>query len=199
MNRVQFADSLILDLGYDDVSKKLDRRQIYADIDKYLPLILTTWGKANGDAVLNNFVVTSVEPVKYDASRGKYCVDIPSPMNLGGFGGVRQIGDTQDESFSYVPIQSSFNSIASVLEVGGLADRIGFFLVGNRAYFQKDPIPVPPNIRVTRVPTIMNLTDTDEITCPSEALSYLCEKLTAVLMVQKQTPEDTVNDSKDNQ
>lgn len=199
MNRIQFADSLILDLGYGDVSKKLDRRQVYIDMDKYLPLILTIWAKQNGESVLSNFTTATVEPVKLDSVTGKYCVDILATMNLGGFAGIRQIGDIQDDSFAYVPLQYGFNAMANALEVGGLGGRNGYYLVGNRAFFKNDPIPVPAKIKIVRVPTIASLKDTDEINCPAEALSYLCKELTQVLNEQKETPEDTVNDSKDNE
>lgn len=197
MTRIQFADSLILDMGYDDVSKKLDRRQVYIDMDKYLPEILVKYAQINGADSLNNFVVSTIENTGFDSAFDRFFVDIPKPMNLNGFAGVRQIGDTQDEDFAYVPIQQSFGSISAGLEVSGLGGRRAFYLIGNRAFFKNPPIPMPVQVRVTRVPSIASLKDTDEITCPDGAFSYLCKELTQVLNEQKETPEDVVNDSKD--
>ena len=103
MNRLQFADLVILNLGYNDVDKKLDRRQVIADMDIHLPFILTQFASKFGEGVLNNFTVTSILPVSFDTGRGRFFVDVPKPMNLGGFAGIRQIGDTQNEDQNYVP------------------------------------------------------------------------------------------------
>jgi len=199
MTRVEFADTVILNMGYNDVDKKLDRRQVYADMDIYLPMILCQYAKKEGEGILNNFTVNQVLNVLFDSGRARFYLDVPVPMNLGGFAGIRQIGDTQNEDQNYVPIQSSFNSIASFLEVGGLAGRVGFFLDGNRAYFKNTPVVMPPKMRVTYVPTIRGLSDDQQITCPADTMSLLCDKLTEILMLQRTTPENVVNDNKDNQ
>jgi hypothetical protein len=199
MTRVEFADTVILNMGYDDVGKKLDRRQVYADMDVYLPAILVKNAQINGDSTLNNFVVSDVLPTKFDTAYDRYCIDIPQAMNLKGFAGIRQIGDTQDESMSYVAIQQGFNAIMAYLECGGLAGRSGYYLIGSRAYFKNPPIPMSPMVRVTYVPTIRGLSDLQEITCPAEMMAFLSDKLIEILKIQKGTPEDTVNNSKDNE
>lgn len=201
MNRNQFADSLILDMGYNDVATKLDRRQVFADIDKHFPLILVQVANQFGDGILNNFSVTTILPVSYDTGFGQYFIDTSSivPMNLKGFAGIRQIGDTQTTDNDYVPVQGGWMSLMSRLEVGGLANRRGFLLQGNRPYIVNPPVDIPSALRVTYVPTIMNLSDIDEITCPAETLSMLCDKLMEVLTVQKNTPQNVNNDNKDTQ
>lgn len=198
MTKTEFADSLILEMGYDDVGKKLDRRLVYIGMDKYLPAILTKYAQINGSDMLNNFVVSTIEKTGFDTAFDRFFVDIPKPMNLNGFAGVRQIGDTQNEDFAYLPTQQSFGMIASGLEVSGLGGRRAFYLIGNRAFFKNPPIPMPINVRVTRVPTIASLSETDEITCPADVMSFLCKELTVVLNEQKDTPEDVVNNSNDN-
>jgi len=201
MNRLQIADSIILDLGYNDAEEKPDRRQIFADMDKHLPIILTQTAKQMGDGILNNFNVTTICPIKYDTGMMAYFVDTSGivPMNLQGFAGIRQIGDTGSIENDYVPVQRGWGSIMSYLEVNGMAGRVGFWLQGNIPYIKNPPIVVPNVARVTYVPTILNLSDTDEITIPAETLSFISDKMVEVLMLQKQTSENIANDSKDNQ
>lgn len=203
MTRLQIADSIILDLGYNDVEAKPDQRQIYIDIDKHLPLILVQVANQFGEGILNNFTTDKILPVSYDTGYSRYCVDLTpvKSMNIKGYSGIRYLGDTNNEDMegTAVPIQTGFTSMMSILEVGGMAGRYGYYLVGNRAYIKNAPINMPDVLRCRYVPTMMGLSDTDEVTCPAETLSMISDKLSQVLMIQKQTPENVANDNKDNQ
>ena len=201
MNRLQIADSIILDMGYNDVEEKPDRRQIFALMDKHLPIILVQTAKNFGDTILNNFNVTTILPVTFYTGMGMYSISTStiSMMNLEGFSGIRQIGDSQSIENDWVPVQRGWGSIMSYLEINGLGGRVGYWLQGNTIYIKNPPVNVPPFSRITYVPTIMGLQDTDDITIPAETLSFISDKICDVLKEQKLTPENVANDNKDNQ
>ena len=154
-----------------------------------------------GEGMLNNFTVTTLLNVFFDTGFQRFFVNIPTPMNLRGFAGVRYLGDIANEDMegAAVPIQTGFLSMMSVLEVGGMSGRYGYYLIGNRAYLKNVGVNVPTALRCTYVPTIMNLSDTDDITCPAETMSILADKLSEVFSLQQKTPENADNDNKDNQ
>jgi len=198
MTKLELADGVILSMGYNSIDKKLDRRLVWFWADRLIPVLIEKQANAKGltaEEIADNFVITKEAEIKLSTRRNQYFADLPTPMmNIAGFSSIRQVGDIQDETNTFVPVKSGQQAIIKNLEVGGLGGRIGYRLEGTRLWFINIPLGVYEFVLVKYLPTITGLKDTDQITIPAQEEFDLVNMIKQSLQEQKLTPEDkTVN------
>jgi len=194
MTKLELSDGVILLLGYNSVDKKLDRRLVWFIADRIIPTLISNLANSEGlpaEDVADNFVIYKDADVKFSQKRQQYYADIPTPlMNIAGFSSVRQVGDSQDESTTFVPIKQGQQAIIKNLEVGGLGGRIGYRLEGNRLWFVNIPDGVYTSVALKYLPTISGLKDEDQIMIPATIELDLINMIKQSLQEQKLTAED---------
>lgn len=200
MTKLELADGVILLMGYNSVDKKLDRRLVWFVADRLIPMLIDRLAKSQGmsaEDVADNFITVKEATVKYSQKRKGYFADLPTPMmNIAGFSSIRQVGDAQDETTTFVPVKQGQQAIIANLEVGGLGGRIGYRLEGTRLWFINLPVGVYETVLVKYLPTITGLKDDEQITIPATVEFDLINMIKGELQEQKLTPEDkTVNNA----
>lgn len=198
MTKLELADGVILSMGYNSIDKKLDRRLVWFWADRLIPVLIEKQANAKGltaEEIADNFVITKEAEVKFSTRRQQSYADLPTPMmNIAGFSSIRQVGDIQDETNTFVPVKAGQQAIIKNLEVGGLGGRTGYRLEGTRLWFINIPQGVYEFVLVKYLPTITGLKDTDQIVIPAQEEFDLVNMIKQSLQEQKLTPEDkTVN------
>jgi hypothetical protein len=194
MTRVELADGIILLMGYNSQDKKLDRRLVWFVADRVMPQLIDNYAKTYGfgiDEALENFITVKESELKYNSRRKQRYADIPTPaLTFPGYSTIRQIGDIQDETTTFVAVKNGQQAIISNLEVGGLGGRIGYRLEQNRIWFVNIPDGVYTHVLVKYVPTISGVSDSEQLAIPSVIEGDLINLIMQVLREQKITPED---------
>jgi len=207
----QCADEIIAELGYSEVSKQLDRRNVLVRMDavrnEIMSLLAYDGVVFNGQLQIkidrtasdlpDIYYVSKTTPVTFDTVRARFTSKMPTEyVSFGNVNGIRQIKATQDNTGGYFIGQTAGASSAfGLLESAQLAGSIGYELEGQDIYYNNMPANQFKQVLVTYIPRLSGLKEEDIMPCSAEIESLILNRTKESFLLQRQIPPDTVIDN----
>lgn len=209
------ADTIIKELGYDSVDRKIDRRNVIKRMDAMrseMMSVLANGGNIQAEQIVLKINVTPSElpdifyvskeaDILLDEVRKKYYSNMPTEyVSFFSNNGIRVIKPVQADSGSHYFInqRAGASVLYGSLESAALGGMVGYEIEGQKVYYNNLAANTYPKVLITYIPALSGLREDEEMPCTGEFASMLLTKTRDSFLIQKATPEDKAVDSRSN-
>ncbi len=152
---------------------------------------------ANELSVFGEFVSGYEGVVKSDSERGLTYVELPvRPLDIAKNYGIYQVFSRKDMTNLFIPVSNSFNFMYGNSFASDLEGHTGFFHEGQRIYFVKTQ-EEGQSIQLNLVATSDDIDSFDNFPVAPSTASDIIRGTLELLSIEKNIPEDIVNDEID--
>lgn len=181
-----------------DTEVRLEELVIFVD-QAFASFIKTAYFENRNDGenyVNGTFIYSFVEDVKFDNIRKRYYANIPSAyVNLPNGIGLYSVHPVEDDTDSFIPINTMFLSLGSGLTVSTMQGRKSYFIENKKIYLANLSPDFCTKQIIMKLVGGMQSDEEFDFDISMDMQGQIAQGVVELYMAQLQTPKDEITDN----